>query len=97
VKEKEFGSFYGNYSDEDDLSTFSEALAASLAEELIRVPIPQLSGPEQINLRDIIECVSQLEKHRRSMDDDGFRFLLFFRQQQLRKGQSIANGIGLSW
>lgn len=64
-------------------------------EKLTKVTIPQLSGHEQIQLADIAECVALVERHRRSMDENGARFMLFFRQHALRKGG--ASGMHLSW
>ncbi|CAM1509249.1 Fc.00g029880.m01.CDS01 [Cosmosporella sp. VM-42] len=80
--------------DEDD-EIFSEQTAVSINEKLTKISIPQLSGHEQIQLADIIECVSLVEKHRRSMDENGARFMLFFRQHALRKGRT--NEMHLSW
>jgi hypothetical protein len=64
-------------------------------EKLTKLAIPQLSGQEQIHLADIVECIAAVEKHRRSMDDNAARFMLFFRQHALRKGR--ANEVNLSW
>lgn len=48
-----------------------------------------------MHLADIVECVAIVEKHRRSMDDNAARFLLFFRQYALHRGR--ANEVRLSW
>ncbi|OAA58853.1 WD repeat protein [Cordyceps fumosorosea ARSEF 2679] len=80
--------------DEDD-EPFQETTAASINEILKKVRIPQLSGHEQIQLMDMIECAAFVEKHRRSMDENGARFMLFFRQHALRKGRT--SEIQLSW
>lgn len=48
-----------------------------------------------MQLADIVECVALVERHRRSMDENGARFMLFFRQHGLRKGRS--NEMQLSW
>ena len=37
------------------------------------------------------------EKHRRAMDDNAMRFLLFFRWHSLRKGQAPIDRIDISW
>jgi hypothetical protein len=73
----------------------TESVASALNEMLTKVAIPQLSGQEQIQLADIIECTALVEKQRRSMDDNAARFMLFFRQHALRKGR--ANEVILSW
>lgn len=75
--------------------TFTEDIAAAINERLTRVGLPQLSGHEQIQLVDIVECVGLVEKQRRSLDENGARFMLFFRQHALRKGRT--NEIHMSW
>ncbi|KAK0674413.1 putative regulator of V-ATPase in vacuolar membrane protein [Cercophora samala] len=74
---------------------FSEETAVDINERLTRIGIPQLSGHEQIQLVDIVECVGMVEKQRRSLDENGARFMLAFRQHALRKGR--ANAIHISW
>ncbi|EGX89210.1 WD repeat protein [Cordyceps militaris CM01] len=84
-----------NDQDDDEEEPFKETTAASINEILKKVRIPQLSGHEQIQLMDMIECAAFVEKHRRSMDENGARFMLFFRQHALRKGRT--SEIQLSW
>lgn len=93
------GTYFDNYSSEDELSTFGETLATSLCELLQKIPIPHLTGSEQMSLASITECVAQVNKHRRSIDENGARFLLFFRQFILGKDRrlhTLKEG-GLSW
>ncbi|TGJ86036.1 hypothetical protein E0Z10_g2719 [Xylaria hypoxylon] len=80
---------------DDSGETFTEELALSICERLQSIPLPQLSGHEQIQLVDIIECAGVVEKHRRSLDENGARFMVFFRQHALRKGR--VNEIHMSW
>jgi hypothetical protein len=87
--------FLDRNGDEADDETFSDKTAVMINEKLTQMSIPQLSGHEQIQLADIIECVSLVERHRRSMDENGARFMLFFRQHALRKGRT--NEMQLSW
>lgn len=81
--------------DDSDDEIFSENTATLINEKLTKLSIPQLSGHEQIQLADIVECVSLVERHRRSMDENGARFMLFSRQHALRKGRT--NEMQLSW
>ncbi|KAL5596500.1 hypothetical protein BROUX41_006726 [Berkeleyomyces rouxiae] len=74
---------------------FSEAMALAITERLTVVRLAQLSGHEQIQLADIVECCGMAEKQRRSLDENGVRFLLFFRQHMLRRGRT--NAMHLSW
>ncbi|KAI1353257.1 WD repeat domain-containing protein [Xylaria sp. FL0043] len=80
---------------EDNDEIFTEELASSICEKLQSIPLPQLSGHEQIQLVDIVECSGVVEKHRRSLDENGARFMVFFRQHALRKGR--VNEIHMSW
>jgi WD40 repeat protein len=80
---------------EDGDEAFSEEVAVSVNEKLARVALPGLSGHEQIQLVDIVECVGEVDKQRRSMDENGARFMLFFRQHALRKGRT--NEIHMGW
>lgn len=86
----------GNHHDDiDDEDVFTEQTAVLINEKLVKVNVTQLSGHEQIQLADIIECVALVERHRRSMDENGARFMLLFRQHALRKGRT--NEMHLSW
>jgi hypothetical protein len=80
---------------DDGEESFSEDTALAICERLQSIALPQLSGHEQIQLIDIVECVGVVEKQRRSMDENGARFMLFFRQHALRKGRT--NEIHMSW
>jgi hypothetical protein len=82
-----------SFDDTDEV--FSEEIAENICEKLQNITIPQLSGHEQIQLLDIVECAGVVEKQRRSMDENGARFMLFFRQHALRKGRT--NEIHMSW
>lgn len=81
--------------DEDNNEDFTEQVAEAINEVLKKIRIPQLSGHEQIQLMDMIECVALVERHRRSLDENGARFMLFVRQHALRKGRT--SEIHLSW
>ncbi|KAI9761570.1 MAG: hypothetical protein M4579_000962 [Chaenotheca gracillima] len=93
---KEIHSSYADFAD-DDAEEFTEAVAAALNEILTKIALPQLSSQEQLHLADIVECISTVEKHRRSMDDNASRFLLFFRQHMLRKDRRATNMVNISW
>ncbi|KAL4778922.1 RAVE protein 1 C terminal-domain-containing protein [Aspergillus varians] len=95
---KELHSSYAELSLEDDEPTvMDEATAAILNGTLARLPLPQLTSQEQVRLVDTIECVATVEKHRRSMDANAARYLLFFRHHMLRRTQGIANKDAVSW
>ncbi|KAI0142584.1 regulator of V-ATPase in vacuolar membrane protein [Hypoxylon sp. NC0597] len=80
---------------DDNEEVFTEDIAMSICEKLQQITIPQLSGHEQIQLLDIVECSGVVEKQRRSMDENGARFMLFFRQHALRKRRT--NEMHMSW
>jgi hypothetical protein len=85
---------YNDFTDDDDSETFTEDVAVHLTETLTKCQVPLLSSHEQFHLVDIIECIGMVEKHRRSIDDNAGRFLLFFRQHVLRDGQHTVPPIG---
>ncbi|TAQ89313.1 hypothetical protein B7494_g2375 [Chlorociboria aeruginascens] len=88
-------SAFDNFSDDDEVETVTEDVAASINESLTKIALPQLSRQEQIHLADIVECVAIVEKQRRSMDDNAARYMMFFRQHALRRGRT--NEALLSW
>ncbi|KAH8698569.1 WD repeat protein [Talaromyces proteolyticus] len=83
--------------DDHEPQVLNENVAAILNENLTRVTLPQLSSHEQFRLVDLIECVATVEKHRRSMDANAARYLLFFRHHMLRRSQGVANKDTVSW
>ncbi|KAJ5224892.1 RAVE complex protein Rav1 C-terminal [Penicillium citrinum] len=98
VISKEMRSSYVDTTVEEEVSSVvDENIAAILNENLSRIALPRLSSHEQFRLLDTIECVATVEKHRRSMDDNAARYLLFFRQHMLRKSQGVANKDRVSW
>ncbi|KAL8831264.1 MAG: hypothetical protein Q9191_000953 [Dirinaria sp. TL-2023a] len=94
---KEMGSSYAEFTSVDEPDTVTEELAKSLNENLAKLAIQQLSSHQQIHLADMIECFATAEKHRRSMDENAMRYLLFFRQHMLRKGQAPEGRVNISW
>ncbi|KAI1435612.1 RAVE protein 1 C terminal-domain-containing protein [Xylaria sp. CBS 124048] len=80
---------------DENEDSFTEEIASSICERLQKIPMPQLSAYEQIQLVDIVECAGVVEKQRRSLDENGARFMVFFRQHALRKGR--AHEIHMSW
>lgn len=83
--------------DHDGDEPFSEEVAAAINERLTRVDVARLSNHEQMQLVSIVECVGLVEKHRRSLDDNGARFVLFFRQHALRKGRAREAPSHMGW
>src|SRR5690606_8031613 len=81
---------------EDDTSIFSSALASKLGDLLNTTPIPRLTGPEQRNMKAIIECVDEVNQQRRSMDENAARFVLFFKLYSIMSFVKRAT-TGLSW
>lgn len=92
------GGFLSSSQDYDaDGETFDEELAKKINERLTRVDLTQLSGHEQIQLVDIVECAGLVEAQRRSMDENGARFLLSLRQHALRKGRRTTGEVHMGW
>lgn len=94
---KEMHSSYADFSEDEDPDTVTEEVAAHLNEILTKSQIPLLSSREQFHLADIIECVGTVEKHRRSIDANAGRFLLFFRQHVQRDRRHPTEQDPISW
>jgi hypothetical protein len=93
ASKKEIHSSYADFSDDTEPQSVTEEIASNLNELLTTKQIPLLSSREQFRLADIVECIGVVEKHRRSIDDNAGRFLLFFRQHIQSKVQKGA----ISW
>ncbi|KAH7396902.1 RAVE protein 1 C terminal-domain-containing protein [Phaeosphaeria sp. MPI-PUGE-AT-0046c] len=87
ASKKEIHSSYADFSDDTEPASVTEEVANSLNELLTTKQIPLLSSREQFRLADIVECIGVVEKHRRSIDDNAGRFLLFFRQHVQNEAQ----------
>ncbi|KUI67091.1 Regulator of V-ATPase in vacuolar membrane protein 1 [Cytospora mali] len=93
---KEGRSYFGERTTlEDEDEVFGEDMAQTINEKLTSIALPQLTGHEQIQLVDMIECIGMVEKHRRSMDENGARFMIYYRQHALLKRRT--NEITMSW
>ncbi|KAK9467677.1 RAVE protein 1 C terminal-domain-containing protein [Lipomyces arxii] len=77
--------FSSAYDVEEDYSTFNEKVATSLNEYLTQISLPYLTSHQQISLVAMIEGMGQVEEHRRSLDENGIRYLLSFRLFVLHK------------
>ncbi|KAL0940804.1 WD repeat-containing protein [Colletotrichum truncatum] len=93
--DSQLGNHFNVQASADEDETFTEDVAYAINERLTKIGLQQLSGHEQIQLADIIECIGLVEKQRRSLDENGARFMLFFRQHALRKGRT--SEIQMSW
>ncbi|KAL1897565.1 regulator of (H+)-ATPase in vacuolar membrane [Ceratocystis pirilliformis] len=91
----DIGGFSSHNIHDDHEEAFSNEIALAINERLTVVKLAQLSGHEQIQLADIVECCGMVEKQRRSLDENGARFMLFFRQHVLRRGRT--NEMHMSW
>ena len=90
-------SAYADFTPDDEPETVDDELATRLNERLARLPLPYLTSTEQFDLADLVECAATAEKHRRSMDDNAMRYLLFFRQHMIRKSQAPERQVGITW
>jgi hypothetical protein len=70
-------------------------MAQEINEKLTHIGIAQLSGREQMQLADVLDCAGAVESQRRSLDANGARFVLFFRQHALRTGRK--RDVAMSW
>ncbi|KAF2227537.1 RAVE protein 1 C terminal-domain-containing protein [Elsinoe ampelina] len=76
-----------SYTD-DDSKSITTSVATSLTDYLTTKSIPQLTSSEQASLASIIDCISLVALHSRSIDSNASRFLLFWRSHLLRTHQT---------
>lgn len=95
ITNRETGITFDALTDEETVDTVTESVAAAINEKLSILAIPGLSRQEQIHFADLVECVANVEMHRRSLDDNATRFMLMFRQHVLRRGRG--KDANLSW
>ena len=89
---------YVDFTEDETPSAVTEEVAAALNEKLTEKKVPLLSSREQFRLADIVECMGTVEKHRRSIDENAARFLLFFRQHViLSSSKHLEESNPISW
>jgi hypothetical protein len=76
---------------QEESTTVTEEVAKAIVSMLSNKSLPQLSSTEQLSLADIIECVGVAEQHRRSIDENAARYLLFWRETVMRSRQSTSS------
>ncbi|KAH0359480.1 WD40 repeat-like protein, partial [Aureobasidium melanogenum] len=93
---KQLHKSYSTLDMEEESTAVTEEVAQSLVSLLSEKSVPQLSSTEQLSLADIIECVGMAEKHRRSIDENAARYLLFWRETVMRSRQSSSSA-AVTW
>lgn len=93
---KQLHKSYSTLDMDEESTTVTEEVASSIVSLLSEKSIPQLSSTEQLSLVDIIECVGMAEKHRRSIDENAARYLLFWRETVMRYLQSSSSA-AVTW
>ncbi|KAH0334991.1 WD40 repeat-like protein, partial [Aureobasidium melanogenum] len=93
---KQLHKSYSTLDMEEESTAVTEEVAQSLVSLLSEKSVPQLSSTEQLSLADIIECVGVAEKHRRSIDENAARYLLFWRETVMRSRQSSSSA-AVTW
>ncbi|KAI4764718.1 hypothetical protein E4T52_03157 [Aureobasidium sp. EXF-3400] len=93
---KQLHKSYSTLDMNQESTTVTEEVATSIVSILSDKSIPQLSSTEQLSLADIIECVGMAEKHRRSIDENAARYLLFWRETVMRSRQSSTSA-AVTW
>lgn len=93
---KQLHKSYSTLDMEEESTTVTEEVATAIVSLLSEKSIPQLSSTEQLSLADIIECVGMAEKHRRSIDENAARYLLFWRETVMRSRQSSSSA-AVTW
>ena len=94
---KDMTSSYADLQDTGEPKTVTEDVASAMNTILAEVQIPQLSSHDQFRLAHVVECVRLAEQHRRSIDENGCRYLVFFREYINRIGRHALPSDAISW
>ncbi|KAI5821217.1 RAVE protein 1 C terminal-domain-containing protein [Pyronema omphalodes] len=76
---------YNHFEFTADHSVLDEELAIEFCKIINSIDIPHLTKPEQKDLAVIVESVGQVQKHRRSIDEYGAQYLVFFRLHNIHR------------
>ncbi|KAJ3091060.1 regulator of (H+)-ATPase in vacuolar membrane [Quaeritorhiza haematococci] len=61
---------------------FHQEQASFLSEQLTKISLPNITHLDQMNLLAVIDTVVQVDKNKRSLDENGVRYLLFMKLYQ---------------
>lgn len=84
-----------SYADHND--EFNESLCEQLGEWIQRVSLPYLTRHQQITLASVIEALAQTDVHRRSLDENGIRFLVGFKLFKVHPQQTSMTIRDFNW
>lgn len=76
---------------------FNEMLLEMLVEKLSKVSLPLLTRHQQITLISVISIVQELDKYKKSVDENGIRFLIGFKLFQLSLRQKQLTMRDINW
>ncbi|CAG8465420.1 9171_t:CDS:10, partial [Scutellospora calospora] len=83
-KTRRYSILFGEDSDDDDsqesVLDFTEEAANFLSEQLKVISLPELTSVEQAQLLALIDTLIQVESQKRSLDENGVRYVLFMRR-----------------
>ncbi|CAG8530036.1 3694_t:CDS:10 [Cetraspora pellucida] len=82
-KTRRYSILFGEDSDDDDsqesVLDFTE-VASFLSEQLKVISLPELTSVEQAQLLALVDTLIQVESQKRSLDENGVRYVLFMRR-----------------
>ncbi|CAI2173797.1 12342_t:CDS:10 [Funneliformis geosporum] len=97
TKTRRYSLLFGEDSDEEGsqetLLEFTEETANFLSEQLKIISLPDLSHVEQAQLLALIDTINQVEHQKRSLDENGVRYVLFMRRYHYLNRYKLSSGI----
>lgn len=84
-----------SYADHND--DFNETVYEQLQEWVQRVSLPYLTRHQQITLASVVEALAQTDIHRRSLDENGIKFLLGYKLYKIHTGQKSMTVRDFNW
>ncbi|CAG8616565.1 5229_t:CDS:10, partial [Paraglomus brasilianum] len=93
-KKSRYSELFGDDSDGDSSHSgvfeFTEEEADFLSEHLKKVSLPDLSNIEQAQLLALVNTIMQVESQKRSLDENGVRYVIFMRRYHYLNRASLS-------
>lgn len=97
MRDEIFPRKQANSDDTEVFSHFNAMLLEMLVEKLAKVSLPLLTRHQQITLISVISIVQELDKYKKSVDENGIRFLIGFKLFQLSLRQKQLTMRDINW
>nr|CAG8594390.1 7162_t:CDS:10 [Entrophospora candida] len=100
IKTRRYSLLFDEDSDDDGSQEstleFTQEVAEFLSEKLKSISLPDLSHVEQAQLLALVDTIIQVESQKRSLDENGVRYVLFMRRYHYLHRSKLTSAISSS-